>query len=72
MLTKESALRKDQTTKATLQHRHFAFIAATIAALPREGGMRSTVACHFADACAETNPNFDRARFMRACEQVPV
>lgn len=28
---------------------------------------RFTMAKHFADACASTNPHFDRRRFMTAC-----
>lgn len=67
MLTKESALRKDQTTAhgAELQHRHFAFIAATIKQMHTAD--RTIAAKHFADACAGTNPRFDRARFLSAC-----
>jgi len=65
MLTTESALRKDRTTKGTLEHRHFAFIAATIAKLPKKE--RMAMASHFADECQHTNPRFDRRRFMVAC-----
>lgn len=66
-LTIESATRKDQTSGngATLEHRHFAFIAATIKELSPK--YREAVALHFADACRYSNPRFDRARFMRAC-----
>lgn len=66
-LTIETALRKDRTmpTAANLQHRHFAWIAATIAEMPR--AYKGAVAMHFAIACGKTNPKFDRARFMRAC-----
>ncbi len=73
MLTTQSALRKDQSsaTSATLEHRHFSFIAATIKAMPDHApSLRSSkrsVALSFADACAGTNPRFDRARFLRAC-----
>lgn len=49
-----------------LQHRHFAFIAATIAAMPRNA--RESVAETFADACARTNANFNRSRFIAACQ----
>ena len=75
MLTTESALRKDKTTEASLEHRHFATIAAIIASMEKipnqEHGFidaREDVAEHFADKLAVTNPNFDRARFLRACE----
>jgi hypothetical protein len=69
-----SANRKDVNTAAngvTLQHRHFAFIAATIAALPEHAptlrAQKAAMASAFADACARTNPKFDRARFIAAC-----
>lgn len=65
-LTAESALRKDRTTQATLEHRHFAFIASVLAEC--EDLANWGVFCRrFADACARTNPRFDRARFLRAC-----
>lgn len=73
MLTIESAARKDRTTGASaeLQHRHFAFIAAVIAAMPSHAAslraQKSSVANSFAEACARTNPRFDRRRFMKAC-----
>lgn len=75
MLTTESALRKDRTTaaNATLEHRHFAFIAATIKAMPDHAPslrtQKRSVALAFADACAGTNPRFDRRRFLAACGQ---
>lgn len=67
MLKPDAALRKDRTTDATLEHRHFAFIAATIATAYGSDALRANLANHFADACARTNPRFDRARFLRAC-----
>lgn len=71
MLTPASALRKDSIIGAELQHRHFAFIAQTIKAIPDHPQFRSYLREHaaktFADACARTNPRFDRARFLRAC-----
>ena len=73
MLTTESAARKDRTSGnvAKLEHRHFAFIAATIAAMPDHAAslraQKASVAAAFADACTATNPRFDRARFLRAC-----
>lgn len=67
-LTSEAALRKDRTTGLSpMQHRHFATIATIIAegsSCPIE---RESVAYMFADRLSETNPNFDRDRFMRAC-----
>lgn len=68
-LTTESAARKDRTTGkgAELQHRHFAFIAATIADI-QAAGARKQMAEHFADACQHSNPHFDRARFLAACK----
>ncbi len=83
MLNLQSALRKDKTTApgATLEHRHFAFIAATLAdnrpspigATALSANQRSQLAQWeytvnaFARACESTNPRFDRARFLRAC-----
>jgi len=73
MLTQESAARKDRTTGATteLQHRHFAFIAAVIKAMPSHAptlrAQKRSTALAFADACAGSNPRFDRQRFMAAC-----
>lgn len=78
-LTTESASRKDvrSAEKAdgswpgVLQHRHFAFIAATIKAMPDHApslrAQKRSVTLAFADACDGTNPRFDRARFLRAC-----
>lgn len=63
------ANRKDISTAAngvTLEHRHFSFIAATIADLTPS--TRDDIAAHFADACARTNPRFDRSRFLAACK----
>lgn len=72
-LKAESALRKDRTqaAHATMEHRHFAFIAATIAGMPDFSPSLRTAklstASTFADACAGTNARFDRARFFAAC-----
>ena len=70
-----SANRKDINTAAkgvTLEHRHFSFIAATIAAMPDHAAslraQKASVATAFADACAKTNPKFSRERFLAACE----
>lgn len=78
-LTAESAARKDRTTangSPELQHRHFAFIAATLSNM-KPTKRNSTFelrtsewrgACNsFADACAVSNPRFDRKRFLTAC-----
>jgi hypothetical protein len=65
-----SANRKDPNTAQNgveLQHRHFAFIAATIAAMAGSDTYRETIAKDFADACAETNDKFNRVRFLAAC-----
>ena len=78
-LTPESAARKDRTSgnTAELQHRHFAFIAATLKTLhpgmvQSENGkgalkQRQDIVELFADACAATNPKFDHKRFLAAC-----
>jgi hypothetical protein len=51
-----------------LQHRHFAFIAKTIREMPDRVN-RIPVAREFAKALAETNPRFDRERFLAACRE---
>ena len=58
-----------------MQRRHFESIAATIKALALpnadtcrlEECDRTLVAYRFADMCRLENPNFDRARFLKAC-----
>lgn len=76
-LSTASALRKDQRTATkrghrldgTLQHRHFAVIAALLAderqfmAAERHDSMVE----RWATALSGTNQNFDRRRFLRAC-----
>lgn len=70
-LTAESAARKDRTsgTGTELQHRHFAFIASTLASLRNDlsNAARQATVHRFADDCAASNPRFDRARFLTAC-----
>lgn len=70
-LTTESAARKDRNAPLSteLQHRHFAFIAATLASIRSEGSMGQWCATvdAFADNCAASNPHFDRDRFLAAC-----
>src|SRR6266576_1250110 len=69
-----TAMRKDKSTGKSagvqMQHRHFAFIANVIASLPTHApslrAQKSSIASAFAAALAETNPNFDRARFFTA------
>jgi hypothetical protein len=70
----QAANRKDINTAqrgVTLEHRHFAFIAATIAGMPDHSpslrALKRSAALTFADACAGTNSRFDRERFMAAC-----
>lgn len=68
-----AALRKDQTNAgSSMEHRHFATVAAIIKGMRRVGDSTSNfdadhVAHHFADELAPTNPRFDRARFLKAC-----
>jgi len=51
--------------------KHFEFIAATIAAMPDFAdtlrAQKASCASSFADALQKTNPRFDRARFIKAC-----
>jgi len=52
---------------------HFELIAGVIAALGADNISRRdhlVVAVRFADALARTTPDFDRDRFLRACEPV--
>jgi hypothetical protein len=65
---------KDIRTAAsgvTLEHRHFAFIAGVIAAMPDHAASlrahKRSTALAFADACGGTNPRFNRERFLAAC-----
>ncbi len=77
-LNAQSATRKDTATAkaVSLQHRHFAFIAATLKACNPGGDGIQNLAMHqwkdtvmaFAAACAASNPKFSRARFLAACE----
>jgi hypothetical protein len=48
------------------QHRHYTFIARTIANLGVNEQTREIVAADFANALRGTNPNYDRSRFMSA------
>lgn len=69
-LTAESALRKDRTRPSgdAMQHRHFAVIADIIAKADFRPHIKAEIARTFADRLRATNPKFDRARFLRACE----
>lgn len=64
-LTSESALRKDLNTgKSAMEHRHF----STIAAILRNMNASREACEAWADELSPTNLNFDRARFLRACQ----
>ena len=68
MLTTASALRKDKRTRAQLQHRHFATIADIIRRMDDGAPWPvEDIQTHFADHLADTNPRFDRQRFLNAC-----
>lgn len=75
MLSTSAALNKDRNTgKASMEHRHFATIAAIIASMDSVHNgthgfidIRQDVAEHFADELRATNPKFDRKRFLAAC-----
>lgn len=77
-LSTTAANRKDLNTgrsdDVTFQHRHFAKVAAIIAAMDQVPtgthgfvDVREDVALHFANALAATNRNFNRSRFIAAC-----
>lgn len=71
-LTEQTAARKDKTNAhgATMEHRHFAVIALILADLTDTYDnplTKGEVIEAFADALANTNPRFDRRRFLAAC-----
>lgn len=79
MLKIASAHRKDLKTAArgvTMEHLHFAVIAATLREVkPSAGHYDGSIAAreqwvdtvkHFAETCAVSNPKFDRERFLAA------
>ena len=55
----------------TFEHRHFKAIAAILndTQLPKDWWNQTVET--FADALEETNPKFDRARFLSACSGKP-
>lgn len=69
-LSTTAALAKDKytarTRSGTMQHRHFAAIASILAGMPDEDG-RDCASRLFACELSRTNPNFNRARFLKAC-----
>ena len=69
-LTTATANRKDRNAgPAKMEHRQFAAIACTIRSLLGLNDMqRSYVAECFASELSYTNPRFDRARFLAACQ----
>ncbi len=75
-LKPQAALDKDRLGArhpATLEHRHFAVIAGILADLPgvdlqMNPDQRRALREYFADRLRETNPRFDRKRFLAACE----
>lgn len=70
-LSEQAALNKDRRNHTSeMQHRHFATIADIIAESPFGAKMQRQVAEYFADRLRATNPRFDRARFLRACNLV--
>jgi hypothetical protein len=72
--------RKDISTAqrgVELQHRHFAFIAATLKATKPPASWDANKLAHwasmvltFAKECRSTNPRFDCDRFLAACDFV--
>jgi hypothetical protein len=78
MLTKHAAHRKDLSGKpATFTHQHFRKVAEIIrnmgpvhipGASPSIPNLRPILAEVFAEELAYTNPNFDRHRFLMACQ----
>lgn len=68
-LKPETARRKDRGASPTkMQHRHFATIAGIIRDMPMsQFPDKARIAQRFADKLVETNPAFDKARFIAAC-----
>lgn len=71
-LTTKAAHRKDVGKIADMQHRHFATVATIIRTLATQHGADKAhtpeeIAAHFAHYLEQTNPRFDRGRFLRAC-----
>lgn len=68
-LTQKSAHRKDINAGISpMEHRHFATVATIIREAPNFSEDNRSLAEYFADRLADTNPNFDRDRFLRACQ----
>lgn len=77
MLTQSSALAKDHRSAKSvpdMQHRHFAWIAGLIASSRHDDetvqglSVRRIMAHKAADDLQHTNRNFDRDRFLAACD----
>lgn len=72
-LSTQAANRKDiRSDLCSMEHRHFAAIAAMLRNMPRgafpaDGPAYETIVNHFANELRATNPRFDRQRFMAAC-----
>lgn len=64
--TKAAASKDIRTGKSEMQHRHFATVAAILRMLPLDTLTQEKVARHFADELGDTNPRFDRTRFLKA------
>ena len=47
--------------------KHFTIMASIIRDMPLSYGNRKRIANRFADFCAAENANFDRTRFLEAC-----
>ena len=68
-LSSHAALAKDRRKpNVTFQHRHFCKIAEIISDISEETE-RDRFATYFANKLMDTNPNFDRGRFIRACAE---
>lgn len=68
-LSARAASNKDKRNAdntAVMQHRHYAVVAGIIADLDLDYPQRAIIADQFARKLA-ANPNFDRARFIKAC-----
>jgi hypothetical protein len=58
-----------QSEQTTVSRKHFIQLAAAIKAISDQGERRRTAEL-IADVCQTSNPRFNRARFLTACEVV--
>jgi hypothetical protein len=74
-LSDKAAKNKDELggDGSAFQHRHYAFVASVIKAMPSFAEslrtQKQSCALAFSEAFSRTNPRFNRIRFLRACAE---